>query len=266
VAVELHVASATFQGRRSYQQDDLLVRELDGGALVAVADGMGGHAAGEVASLLTREALRVTLTDPRLLSEPAVTLGIAAETANRAILAHAEARPETAGLGSTLVACVISGSEVLVGHAGDSRAYLVTPDEVVQLTKDHSAVQDALDHGTLTEDQVASFPYRNAILRHLGDLNFPGLDYAGPRAVPAGSVILASSDGAHSHLYPADLLEHIAGTADLAIALDHLLRLAYHRASDDNITLAACEVGAFPRSKVPAQTPPPLPLPSGAGR
>jgi PPM family protein phosphatase len=259
------VASATYQGRRSYQQDDLLVKAMPAGALVAIADGMGGHAAGEVASRLTREALRVTLSDPRLLSEPAVTLGIAAETANRAILAHAEARPETTGLGSTLVACVITGGEVLVGHAGDSRAYLVTPDEVVQLSKDHSAVQDALDHGTLTEDQIASFPYRNAILRHLGDIVFPGLEYTGPRSVPEGSVILASSDGAHSYLYPADLLEHLAGTPDLDAALDHLLRIAYHRGSDDNITLVGCEIGAFPRSRIPAQTPPPVPVLSGGG-
>jgi PPM family protein phosphatase len=260
----VQLASATHAGRRSYQQDDLVMEPLPEGALIAVADGMGGHAAGEVASRLVREALHAVTVNAELAREPAGALVEAAEAANGAILAQAHAHPETAGLGSTLVAAWLSGEVLTVGHAGDSRAYLVLEDDVVQLTKDHSAVQDALDHGTLTEDQVASFPYRNAILRHLGDTRFPGLDVSAGVEVGAGTVVLLTSDGAHGYLTPADFLEQLAGTPTLAVALENLARLAYHRGSDDNITLVACEVGEYARSRIQAQTPPPIRRRSGA--
>ncbi len=256
----LRLAFATHPGRRSYQQDDLVMTELSGGALVAVADGMGGHAAGEVASRLVREALIAVSGNAALAGNPEAALARAAEDANRAILGHAEANPETAGLGSTLVAAWLVAGSLTVGHAGDSRAWLVTEDDVTLLTRDHSAVQDALDHGTLTEDQIASFPYRNAILRHLGDPGFPGLEFQGPVSVTVPSVVLVTSDGAHGSLSPADFLEHLVGSASVSTALEQLLRLAYHRGSDDNITLVACEIGEFPRSRLAAQQPPPIQL------
>lgn len=260
MSLRFRLAAATHRGRRSYQQDDLLMVTLKGGALIAVADGMGGHAAGEVASRLVREALSAAASQREPASPPTQVLAWAAEEANRAILAHAAAHPESAGLGSTLVAAWLIEDQLSVAHAGDSRAWLVCDDGVVQLSRDHSAVQDALDHGTLTEDQVASFPYRNAILRHLGDPGFPGLEFTGPLAVRSGSVVLVTSDGAHGPLTPADFLNHLSGTGDLAAALENLLRLAYHRGSDDNMTLVACEVEDYPRSRVRVQTPPPLPI------
>ncbi|MCU0621353.1 MAG: protein phosphatase 2C domain-containing protein [Gemmatimonadales bacterium] len=254
------MAAASHAGRRSSQEDAYLVRVHGGEAWLVVADGMGGHAAGEVASGLTIDAFGPAAQrgDP----DPVVRLSAAASHANEAILAHARAHPESADLGSTVVAAVVRGGQVVLGHAGDSRAWLVTAEGVEQLTRDHSAVQDALDRGSETAAELARSPYRHAILRSLGDAAFPGLEWSPPGgalAVPPGSILLLTSDGAHGFLSPAEMLEHLAGTRALAEGLDHLLRRAYANGSDDNITLAACEVGRFPRSRVPAQPPPPIP-------
>ena len=260
---ELHIACVSHRGRRPRQEDSGLAEAIAEGAVIAVADGMGGHLGGDVASRLAVEALQHACAGPR--QHPRELLAGAADEANRAILAHAAKTAPGETVGSTLVAAVVLDGQAVIGHAGDSRAWLVTADEVVQLTRDHSAVQDALDRGTMTPEEASRSVYRNAILRNLGDPAFPGLEFTpeqGWLELSPGSVLLLTSDGAHGVLTPAEFLHHLVGTPTLERGLDHLLRLAYHRGSDDNITLVGCEVGRLRRSQTPAQPPPPMPRPS----
>jgi len=256
--VMVRTAAASNAGRRGHQEDACVTTRVGDGELLVVADGMGGHAAGEVASALVVEAYLELAGGKSATGLSGDGLERAARTANRRILDHAAGHEEARGLGSTVVAVGIGGHGCVVGHAGDSRACLVTADEVIPLTRDHSAVQDALDAGTLTEGEAATSPYRHAILRNLGDADFPGLEISEFEA-PEGSVILLTSDGAHGFLTDAEMLEHLSGTASLEEGLEHLLRVAYHRGSDDNITLVGAEIGRFPRSRVQAQPPPDLP-------
>jgi protein phosphatase len=259
----LKAAAASHTGRRPRQEDSFLALARGGSGVVAVADGMGGHAAGEVASRIAIERLAAS-AQAAVDRDPRDLLREAAETANSAILAHADAQPDAVGLGTTLVAALVCGHQAVIGHAGDSRAFLVTGDGLTQLTRDHSAVQDAVDRGTLTASEVAAAPFRHAIVRSLGDEAFPGLEYTpaeGSLEVPDGAILLLTSDGAHGVLTPAEILDHLAGTPTLKRGLDQLLRLAYARGSDDNITLAGCEVGLFPRSRIRTAPPPPLPAP-----
>jgi len=254
----LMLAAASHPGRRGHQEDAYFTGRGKGLVAAVVADGMGGHAAGEVASGLAVAAVQRRLNGGVPNPDPVVLLRSAAEVANREILKHAEDHPESEGLGTTFVGVVLTGTRAVIGHAGDSRAWLVTPQEVVQLTRDHSVVQDALDRGSMEPGDVERSPYRHAILRSLGDAEFPGLELD-EMEVPEGSILLLTTDGAHGFLSEAEILEQLAGTASLHQGLDHLLRLAYHNGSDDNITLVACEVGSFARSAVAAQAPPPLP-------
>ncbi|HPC83893.1 MAG TPA: protein phosphatase 2C domain-containing protein [Thermoanaerobaculaceae bacterium] len=258
----LTLAAATHPGRRSNQEDAWFARRVGPEAWLVVADGMGGHAAGEVASRLVVEAFEAAI--PARGQDPGRRLEEAAATANAAILAHGAAHPDSEGLGSTVVAAVVRDGRAVVGHAGDSRAWVVTPDEVVQITRDHSAMQDALDRGEHAGAELARSPYRHAILRSLGDAAFAGLERtppAGAMALSEGSILLLTTDGAHGFLTPAEMLEHLAGTPSLADGLEHLVRKAYANGSDDNITVVGCEVGRFPRSRVAAQAPPAIPRP-----
>jgi protein phosphatase len=257
---KVRLAWATDVGRRSHQEDNYLVRELPTGALIAVADGMGGHAAGEVASEIAVKAL--TKVDASVLSgdDAPEALADAASDASREIEAYGREVPSAAGLGTTLVAALITDHQLVVGHAGDSRAWLVTANGVEQLTKDHSAVQVAVDRGALTEEEAATSPYRNIICRNLGDGSQERLEMCPKegRLEPAdGTVVLLTSDGAHDYLSEEEMLQHLMGSGSLEEGLEQLLRCAYHNGSQDNITLVACEIGELPRHGA-AVSPPPI--------
>ncbi len=262
---KLRLASASSPGRRDLQEDVYYYRRIAGGALLAVADGMGGHAAGEVAGRIAIESLARCARDPELAKNPARLLDQAAREANHAVLDYARLHPESDGLGATLVAAIVNEQGAVVGHAGDSRAWLISPGSVTQQTHDHSAVQEAMDEGRIDAAEAARSPFRHAILRNIGDPDFPGLELSsGVLEIPPGSVLLLTSDGAHEQLAPADYLQQLAGTPTLERALDNLMRLAFQRGSDDNITLVGCEVGRYPRADLPVQAPPPIGQPRSA--
>ena len=255
----IRLAWATDPGRRSHQEDNYLVRELPNGALIAVADGMGGHAAGEVASELAVKALAEVEASLLAGGDAAEALADAADDASRQIEEYGREVPGAAGLGTTLVAALIRDGQLVVGHAGDSRAWLVTANGVQQLTKDHSAVQVAVDRGALTLEEAASSPYRNIIFRNLGDGSEERLEISpkvGGLEPSEGSVVLLTSDGAHDYVSADEMLEHLQGSGSLEEGLEQLLRCAYHNGSQDNITLVACEIGEFPRHGDVAVPPP----------
>lgn len=251
-------AVASHAGRRREQQDAHATHASGGVVVLAVADGMGGHAGGRAAGRIVAEAVERLAASDLSADGAEGALQAAAERANREILAYGREHPGAEGLGSTLVAALVFGARALIAHAGDSRAYLVTREGVEQLTRDHSAVQEAIDWGRMTEEEAESSPYRHAIVRNLGDPDFPGLETDWVD-LPDGSALLLTSDGAHGFLTETEILDQMLGSPSLESALDRLLRLAYHNGSDDNITLVGWEHGRLRRSKIEAQEPPRLP-------
>ena len=135
-----------------------------GAHLLVLADGMGGHAAGEVASQLMVEHLE-HLNQPLGDNDMLALLGAAAEDGNRAIAKHVEAHPDTEGMGTTLTTLAFNGREFGMCHVGDSRCYRLRGGELTQLTKDDTYVQSLVDEGKLEADEVSSHPQKSLILK-----------------------------------------------------------------------------------------------------
>ncbi len=224
------------------------------GWLYAVADGMGGHAAGEVASQQAIASLyEHYYADVDL--PPDESLRQATHRANEAILSRASG--DKAGMGTTLVAAVVREDRLWVLNIGDSRAYLVREGEIEQITQDHSWVGQQVEAGVLTEEQADQHIYRNVITRSLG--NRPAIESdLFQRDLTAGDVLVLCSDGL-SNLVSDDEMGEVVSEGPLADAVERLVDQANTRGGTDNITavavrmshLAAVEPGVAERLKRP---------------
>lgn len=166
-ASKLNVASLSdigLQRRGSVNQDSILTADLPDGQLFAVADGMGGHKAGELASRLALDSFLKSLEQPRgTLLQRAV---YAAESANQAV--YQQAVGELSGMGTTLLAAIVARGTLYITHIGDSRAYLLRGETLFRLTDDHSWVADQLRAGELTPEQARNHRWRNVVSNALG--------------------------------------------------------------------------------------------------
>ncbi|MEP7340902.1 MAG: protein phosphatase 2C domain-containing protein, partial [Acidobacteriota bacterium] len=166
------------------------------GELFIVADGMGGHQGGALAAAMTTDGFEKYL---RLLSpnlSPHDALQQAAQQINAEIYRVANSGdPSTAKMGSTVVLALVNGSQALIGHAGDSRAYLVRQGRLTRLTKDHSAVQKMIDHNMLTEAEARDHPDASIINRAFGQTPELELEISAPLAIARGDGLLLCSDG-----------------------------------------------------------------------
>ena len=211
-----------------------------GARLLAVADGMGGHAAGEVASAAVIEALRpldIQVPAGELLN----ALDHAVRRANTALRDMVQANPALDGMGTTLTALLWSGSQLGLVHIGDSRAYLVRDGEVFQITQDHTLVQSLLDEGKITAEEVASHPQRLLLLRALTGDHSSRPDLQLRQARP-GDRYLLCSDGLHV-VVPADAITRVLLTvADPDRAATDLIALAMDGGAPDNITCIVADV------------------------
>ena len=213
-----------------------------GTRLLAVADGMGGHAAGEVASAAVIEALRpldTQVPDRELLN----ALDHAVRRANSALRDIVEANPELSGMGTTLTALLWSGSQLGLVHIGDSRAYLVRDGEVFQITQDHTIVQSLLDEGKITEDEAPSHPQRMLLLKAItGDRDCePNLQL---RQTQAGDRYLLCSDGLHVVVAADEITRVLLTVSDPDQAARDLVALAMDGGAPDNITCIVADVVA----------------------
>jgi len=204
------------------------------GHLFAVADGMGGHAAGEVASQLAIETLfREYYT--AAWQGPKANLEAAIATANDVILREAEAHPEMAGMGTTLVAALYRPEEGwLIANVGDSRAYVFRAGRIEQITQDHSWVAEQARSGILTEEQAAHHPLSNVITRSLGGEESVTPDFFRRDANP-GDIALLCSDGL-SNLVSKKEMAEILKSYPLDEVAEKLLELALERGAPDNVT------------------------------
>lgn len=239
MADQPRLAIESIAGRRPYQEDAVLAETLDDGrVLVAVADGMGGHAAGEIASAIALETLVEALRDGR-------SLGEAFELANRRV--HERARePGKQGMGTTLVAALMDGDEVRLANVGDSRCYVVTAQGIRRLTVDHSFVAEAVKRGQPEAEAMAG-PWKDALTRSIGTEAEVEVDVFGPDAIEPDSALIVCSDGLYKALDDGDLLRIYTQSASPRGAAQSLVTSALDHGSDDNISVAIAEYGEVPR-------------------
>ncbi|MCB9011099.1 MAG: Stp1/IreP family PP2C-type Ser/Thr phosphatase [Actinobacteria bacterium] len=230
--VELAAQSDT--GRVRDHNEDRCFASAD---LVAVADGMGGALAGEVAAQVAVDAMEQVSTPI-----DAMALKRAIEGANRAIRTMAARDAAKAGMGTTMTAVVVAGGHAEVIHVGDSRAYLWRDGTLTQLTDDHSVVAELVRRGTISQAEAEEHPHRNVITRALGAEAEVQVDRR-EIDVRSGDVLLLSSDGLHGEISDAD----IAGTLAEGGPLEDLARSLVDRANDaggaDNITVVLARIG-----------------------
>ena len=234
-------ASSDVGRLRTGNEDSFLVD--DRLELYAVADGMGGHNAGEIASATALEALRAAVASGKSL-DAAIVL------ANSAIFDKAATDRELAGMGTTLTAVAILGeSTLLIGHVGDSRAYRIRDGVLEQLTEDHSLVEELVREGRLSPAEAEVHPQRSVITRALGidpnvDVDLYTVD------ARTGDRILICSDGLTTMVRDEDVLRIAELDADPRVAADRLVDAANEAGGEDNITVLIIDV---------LEAPPPAP-------
>jgi protein phosphatase len=201
--------------------------------LFAVADGMGGAQAGEVASRMAVEAFERADESG---ASPEELLRRTAQEANREIFDLAQGDSSRSGMGTTLTAALLHGDEISFGHVGDSRAYVFREGKLKQITNDHSLVEELRRQGKLTRDQAAEHPQRSVITRALGPEPNVDVDTMTFSARP-GDVFLLCSDGLTTMLEDEDVAAILARESDLHKAARRLVRAANERGGRDNITV-----------------------------
>lgn len=206
------------------------------GILAVVADGMGGHEAGEVASRMAVETLsRVYYASPE---EPGAALAAGFRAANREIRAVAAQRPGLKGMGTTCSAVAVAGESVCAAHVGDSRIYLVRRGSIYQMSEDHSEVMQMVRLGLLSLEEARHHEDRNVLLRALG--THPEVEVSGwtePMPVFPGDRFVLSSDGMHDGVREDEIRDAVT-EKDPDAACRWLVDLARQRGGYDNITVA----------------------------
>ncbi|HVE74622.1 MAG TPA: protein phosphatase 2C domain-containing protein [Mycobacteriales bacterium] len=211
-----------------------------GARLLAVADGMGGHAAGEVASAVAIAAL-AGLDEDVPGADLLAALKQAAESANEHLTDMVRGDPALEGMGTTLTALLSAGNRLGLLHIGDSRCYLLRDGELNQITRDHTLVQALIDEGRISEEEATTHPQRSVIMRVLDGR--PGLELdLSVREARAGDRYLLCSDGLTGPVASIDTLrEALAGGEPQDVA-DHLVQLALRGGGPDNVTVIVADV------------------------
>lgn len=220
--------------RRENNQDQLLVDEQRD--VYAIADGMGGHAAGEVASSIAIQALAETIKN-NSEEEANQFLVDAFQEGNRRICESVLARGEWRGMGTTIVALVRREDRVIIGHVGDSRSYVLRDGALIQLTDDHSWVAEQVRMGLLTNEEAHKHPMRNIVTRAMGNRLELEVDVS-EQPIRPGDVFLLCSDGLNSMLGDEQISEILSRHQDDPVeACRALIDAANERGGDDNITV-----------------------------
>jgi PPM family protein phosphatase len=232
-----HVGVITDTGRKRRRNEDAYVCEPP---LFAIADGMGGAQAGEVASRLAAAALKESHADAG--GEHRIYDLI--QEANRRVYARSSTDPTTSGMGTTITVALVENGNVAFGHVGDSRAYLIRDGQMEQVTEDHSLVNELMKSGKLSREEAETHPQRSVITRALG--TDPDVD-ADTFTIEAkvGDVFLLCSDGLTDMVGEREIQELVERHREnLDAALKALVKAANRGGGEDNITVVAFEIAA----------------------
>ncbi len=260
--MRLSAGAATDAGRvRDHNEDSYLLD--DERSLYAVADGVGGHRGGEVASSTALEALRAGFASGMPVNE-------AARSANRAVYDLAATDEALRGMGTTLTALTtVGGSTALLAHVGDSRAYRLRDGDIERLTEDHSLVEELVREGRLTAEQADSHPQRNYITRALGLEHEVEVDLVSVSLL-AGDRLLLCSDGLTTMVREREIERISRNEADALRAAERLVDAACDAGGEDNVTAVVIDVVEVDAAEAPdpealaAASPPTTPLPVSA--
>ncbi len=267
--LSLHAACGTDPGQlRNINQDNVyvLIRQQELGeplGLLVVADGMGGHKAGEIASQLAVDAIKdnlswmleeddvgstVIIPNPETEDNDSKNnpiekrLRMAVEEANRVIFEYAQANPDDAGnLGCTITCAMVSGNKAAVANVGDSRAYRMHEGELTQVTQDHSYVWQLVTEGYIEEDEIFDHPQRNVITRALGNQAEVTVDTLSFSLQP-GDRLLLCSDGMWEMIRDPSEIASNMDEDRLQSAVDGLIKAANHYGGYDNIGVVIAEL------------------------
>ena len=236
---------------RTIDEDSILAADLSFGVnsesskflLLAVADGMGGHAKGEEASKIALNAIARAVI-PELSNDTPFTelLEKGIQNANQDILDYTAKYPESSGMGTTSVCAVVKGNEVHLANVGDSRAYVISDDEIRPVTKDHSYVQALVDEGKITQAEAREHPKKNIITKAVGIS--PSVE-ADKSILTLGSdeSLLLCCDGVIAHLTDEDIHKIINDSPDPQSACQKIVDTANERGGSDNISLIILSAG-----------------------
>ena len=250
-AITVRSYGMTDIGRRRQQNEDAFLRN-DEIRLFVVADGMGGHAAGEVASaeavdtifgMIKRGLPQLGPEDEPLTEEKVATgrrlIESAIQAATYMVYAMSEVDAGKSGMGTTISAAYVFKNVMITGQVGDSRIYRVRGDDVMQLTEDHTLVGWQIKQGLITEEEAKVSPHRNVITRSVGGRDYVEVD-TGVVEIRSGDRYVLCSDGLHGYLEEAEIPDIVSlggkATAEAFIAL------ANERGGSDNITVVFVEV------------------------
>lgn len=242
----MRIAAKTDVGQvRLLNEDCYSVGQLPGGYVWAViCDGMGGAAGGDVASQtavkLVSEAITSSFQEHMSSRSIKNLLVTALDNANTRVFDLSQANEALAGMGTTAVAVIAEETKAYITHVGDSRAYLISGGEPMQLTKDHSVVQAMVDIGQITEDEAKDHPRKNIITRALGVGETIEADYC-EEELPPGGVLLLCTDGLTNCVEPEEIPALLVQNGFASFA-DDLVELANERGGQDNITVVAIEI------------------------
>jgi protein phosphatase len=239
-APAIRIAGDSHVGKVRKANEDALIVEPRLG-LYAVLDGMGGANAGDVASRTARDAIREFVVARRGKLPPRELLEQAIKSGGSAVHGAAQADREYRGMGTTVVACLVAdGKRAVIGHVGDSRAYLLRDGRLGALTRDHTVVEELVRRGLLAADEARRHPYKNVLSRNLGAKPETRVDLA-ELEILAGDRILLCSDGLYGYA-SAEAIQYVLGSGD---APDHvcrdLIELALRGGGGDNVSTVVIE-------------------------
>ena len=233
---------------RDNNEDALVVDDLT--QLCVLADGMGGYNAGEIASGMATAFIKSEMA--RWLSEAGRhakikeirrALEICVDNANRSIFNASDSNPQYSGMGTTLVVGVFHGNALLLGHIGDSRCYRLRNQEFLQITKDHSLLQEQIDAGLITQEQASSSSIKNLVTRALGVEDAVALEI-NEHEVEAGDCYLMCSDGLTDMVDDAEIASILGGAVPMEQKADSLVAAANEHGGRDNISVLLVQVDA----------------------
>ena len=219
---------------RKNNEDSMLVSRIGDIYLLAVADGLGGRPAGDVASQMAIIELEATvkafigkLPEKELLSQ-------AVAKANREIYLLSKENPEYKGMGTTLVAALVSADKAVIANTGDSRAYIIG-EAIMQITRDHSLVQEMVEKGDISGDEALRNPQKNIVTRVLGTVQEANPDFFEVKL--EGKTLLLCSDGLTNTLSNAEIQKLVNSLPDVETICDRLIAAANEKGSMDNLTI-----------------------------
>ena len=233
----MEISSATSVGKiRDVNEDSFFVSEISsGGAVLAVvADGMGGHNAGEVASAETVNTLKDLIVETNIPIKDLLLQAI--ECANNSIYKMSKKTPTLHGMGTTVTACVIDDGKVTAAQVGDSRLYLIRDNEITQITKDHSLVGMLVASGQITEEDAKHHPQKNVITRAIGTDSSVEADIY-EFSLKKDDILLLCSDGLVNMVEDEKILSLVTESDDFSSLSDILVKEAETAGGHDNITV-----------------------------